>query len=414
MSGRPHASNAGGIRTVAQPGHPGASAINTNCDDLPAACPSCQQGVGSLTQRARRFAPACKTLSPNVSAIVPNGPQLSSAGDVIKRKPPTLHDVAVVIVLYNSADEIEKCLDSVPAEVAVMVVDNASTDDGAARARQVRPDATVLQSRRNLGFGGGCNLGWRATNRPFVAFVNPDVRLRGDVLSVLLDRLAGLQNFVVGPCLVDGHGVPRRCKRRPSALADVLGLLPASARWAPEGWDGKLNPKDPVHVNGGPVASVEGACFLVRRSELAAIGGFDEDFFLYCEEESIALRLAGLRGGALYEPRAIADHSGAASTSRVGTLATRHLHRSRVIFYRKRDGALRGELTGLLLIFAVLLATPSAVVNTLLRRRRHTTLAQQRHVLAGLWAGMTAPLHSEVSYRSSGTRLVITDGKRCA
>jgi GT2 family glycosyltransferase len=333
---------------------------------------------------------------------------------VIERRRASLHDVAVVIVLYNSADEVELCLDSVPAEVQVIVVDNASTDDGAARVRRVRPDATLLQSRRNLGFGGGCNLGWRATDRPFVAFVNPDVRLRGDALSVLLDRLAGLHNFVVGPCLVNGDGAPRRCKRRPSALADALGLLPTGARWAPEGWDGKLNPNHPVHVNGGVVASVEGACFLVRRSELAAIGGFDEDLFLYYEEESIALRLAGLGGGALYEPRAVVDHSGAASTSQVGSLATAHLHRSRVIFYRKRDGALRGELTGLLLIFAVLVATPSAAVNTLLRRTSHTTLAQQRHVLAGLWAGMTAPLRSDVSYHNSGMRLVITDGRRCA
>jgi N-acetylglucosaminyl-diphospho-decaprenol L-rhamnosyltransferase len=327
---------------------------------------------------------------------------------------PSLHDVAVVIVLYNSSDAIGECLDSLPAQVDVVVVDNASIDDGATRALQVRPDATVLQPGTNLGFGGGCNLGWRATNRPFVAFVNPDVRLRGDALRVLLDRVAGAEKFVVGPCLVDRNGGPRRCKRSPNALVDALGLLPGSVRWVREGWDGKLNPDDPVHVDGGVVACVEGACFLVRRSDLAVIGGFDEDFFLYYEEESIALRLARLRGGALYEPRAVVDHSGAASTSQVESFATRHRHRSRAIFYRKRDGALRGELTGLLLILAVLLSTPSAAANTLLRRKGHTGLAQQWHVVAGLWAGMTAALRSDVSYRSSPMRPVITDGKRLA
>src|SRR5256885_724011 len=85
----------------------------------------------------------------------------------------------------------------------------------------------------------------------------------------------------------------------------------ARVRSARAGWDAKLPREHRVHDTGGAVESLEGACFVVSKADLEAIGGFDEDFFLYFEEESIALRLARLGGGPLYEPRAVAEHAGA-------------------------------------------------------------------------------------------------------
>jgi GT2 family glycosyltransferase len=301
--------------------------------------------------------------------------------------------LSAVTVLYESAEVIEGWLESVPADVEVIVVDNASSDGGAARAAAVRPDARIIRSERNLGFGGGCNLGWRASTRPFVAFVNPDVRLRESTLATLASRCAREPHSMVGPVMLDGSGIPRRCKREPSVLSDFLGLLPAAARWAPPGWDGKLERSDPLHTRGGEVATVEGACFVIARADLEAIGGFDEDFFLYYEEESIALRVRRqLNGAAVYEPGAVAEHIGATSTAKVSALARHHFHRSRAIYYRKRDGVLRGRLEVLLLAVGVALSTPAAALNTLLRRGRPTTLSDRWGVLRGLAAGATARL----------------------
>jgi N-acetylglucosaminyl-diphospho-decaprenol L-rhamnosyltransferase len=310
----------------------------------------------------------------------------------------SLRDLALVTVLYGSASTIAGCLESVPADVEVIVVDNASSDDGAAVAKAVRPDARVIRSERNLGFGPGCNVGWRAAQRPVIAFVNPDVRLHADTLARLLERLEAEPHAIVGPAMLDESGAARRCKRRPSALADLLGLLPAAARWAPSGWDGRVAGEAGVHAHGGVVDSVEGACFLVRRSDLETVGGFDEDFFLYYEEESLALRLARLGGRAIYEPSVAAEHVGGASTRADSALATRHMYRSRVLFYRKRDGTLRGLLTGAMLIAGVLATMPVAVVNALLRRPRPNTPSRQWQVLRGLLAGMTARPRSGVRY----------------
>lgn len=306
--------------------------------------------------------------------------------------------ISIVSVLYNSAAVIEDCVASLPADAEVILVDNASSDGGAARARRRRPDATVIRSETNPGFGGGCNIGWRRATRDVVAFINPDVRVRPGALERLAARLAQEEHGMVGPAVFDENGVARPCNRRPSVLFDVVNLLPSSARWAPDGWDGKLALAAPVHRDGGTVSHIEGACFVVRRADLETIGGFDEDFFLYDEEESIALRLARLGGRAVYEPRAEVEHTGSDSTSRVSALATRHFYRSRVLLYRKRDGELRGLLAAGALALGGLLVLPLALYNTLLRRPRALRLPFVWNVVRGVYSGVRAELDRGITY----------------
>jgi N-acetylglucosaminyl-diphospho-decaprenol L-rhamnosyltransferase len=308
-------------------------------------------------------------------------------------------EVCIVIVLYDSAGVIDDCVASLPPDVELIVVDNASTDDGASRVRRSRPDATIIRSEANLGFGGGCNLGWRRATHEVVAFINPDVRLRPGALGVMTARLAAAPHGMVGPALLDESGVARRCNGRPSVLSDVVNLLPASTRWARAGWDGKLDPADRIHRDGGPVAHIEGACFVVRRADLAAIGGFDEDFFLYDEEESLALRLARLGGRAVYEPAAEVEHKGADSTSRVRGIATRNFYRSRVLLYRKRDGDARGFLAAVVLALCVLLILPVATLNSLLRRSRTLRIPYAGNVLYGIYLGVTSEPQSGLDHR---------------
>ncbi len=72
------------------------------------------------------------------------------------------------------------------------------------------------------------------------------------------------------------------------------------------------------------------------------LGGFDEDFFLYSEEETLceAVRAAG--GRCIYVPEAVIAHVGGTSTARVSDFAVHHFYRSRAIFYSKRYGNVGG------------------------------------------------------------------------
>lgn len=298
----------------------------------------------------------------------------------------------MITVLHNSGDVVQGCLAALPATVEVIVVDNASSDDGVERVRATRPDAVVVELPRNLGFAAGCNRGWRAATRPYIAFVNPDVVIAPGALELLVALVAHAPHSVAGPALLDADGRPRPLKRAPSPRLDVLGLLPAAARWAPAGWDGKLPRDDPRLAVGGTVPCLEGACFVIARQTLELVGGLDEDYFLYYEEESLAARVRALGGWAIYEPRAVAQHLGGTSTAKVHGLATRHLHRSRVIFYRKRDGELRGRTIAIALALAAVAGAAAALVNQAVGRRRAADLRYWWHVLRGLAEGSTANL----------------------
>jgi N-acetylglucosaminyl-diphospho-decaprenol L-rhamnosyltransferase len=304
-------------------------------------------------------------------------------------------DVSVVTVLHNSAEVIEAFLGATDPDAEIIVVDNASHDDGGDRALRARPGLTLVRAASNDGFGAGCNLGWARATRPYIAFVNPDVLMRSDTLSILLRRLLDEPHGIVGPALVDEHGGLRPPNRRPSAINDFIGLLPTSGRWAPGlGRDGRLAADDPRRRDGGPVAFVEGACFMIRRADLEAVGGFDPDLFLYFEEQSLTMRLQTLGGRAFYDTGTVVRHSGAHSTQLVAPFALHHFFRSRIIMYRKRDGELRGALSAALLGTGAAVTLLTSLANAALRRPTEITLERALAILRGIVAGIRAPLRN--------------------
>ena len=104
--------------------------------------------------------------------------------------------VRVVIVNYNGGDDTLACLDSVlasewPAEdLEVVLVDNASVDLVAAKVKAGLPRVNVVESGRNRGFAGGCNLGLRdLSGVDYVALLNNDATVDPGWLSPLVDAL---------------------------------------------------------------------------------------------------------------------------------------------------------------------------------------------------------------------------------
>ena len=120
-------------------------------------------------------------------------------------------DVDVVIVNWNTGDDVTACVGSLRGATGgrvarVVVVDNASTDDSAGLLERCA-DVHVVHATRNLGFAGGANLGAQHTASRLLLFLNPDAR----VLPGAIDAAAGFLDAhpefgIVGPLLVDGTG----------------------------------------------------------------------------------------------------------------------------------------------------------------------------------------------------------------
>src|SRR6476659_1639515 len=86
--------------------------------------------------------------------------------------------LAVVVVCHDSAGEVAATLGALGEQLRpgdeVIVVDNASRDGTPDVVRAAAPKATVVESKENLGFAGGCHAGARASRAPLVLLLNPD------------------------------------------------------------------------------------------------------------------------------------------------------------------------------------------------------------------------------------------------
>jgi GT2 family glycosyltransferase len=246
--------------------------------------------------------------------------------------------IDVVVVSYNSRHTLRDCVEPLVGlpGIGVTVVDNASPD----RSLEVIADLPVqaIDSGRNGGFGFGCNLGMAAGTAPFVLFLNPDARIDAEGLERLAAVLEAEPDVaIVGPRLLeDGDRlVPsmRRFQRTGSTWAQALFLHRVLRRAA---WANEIV-RDPALYDA--VAHPEwlsGACMLGRRAALEPIGGFDEGFFLYCEDMDLCARLRAAGHEIRYEPGVEVHHEGGRSAPRASLYAV--LARSRTRYARQHSG----------------------------------------------------------------------------
>jgi len=298
--------------------------------------------------------------------------------------------ISVVIVLHNSADTILESVASVAAEAELILVDNASSDDGVQRALSVRPDAVVIRSE-NRGFGAGCNLGVSHSSGDVLIFLNPDAVLHPGALEIIAERTAQSPPPIVGPELQAADGTVLHAVRRArTPLSDVALGMPVVSRFLPTSMSRDLPDQDPIYSQGGEVSYVQGACFAVEKALFERLGGFDERFFLYFEEEDLCLRAKQLGSPTIYEPDAKVMHLWGTSIGKVSGLAGYHVGRSRVIFYRKWFAAPTAVASGVGVLLGAGLTLSQLKLRVMigdseaLRERIDAQLAQIRGLRAGL------------------------------
>lgn len=297
---------------------------------------------------------------------------------------------AVVTVLHSSGDSIEACLESVPAAAEMIVVDSCSSDGGAEVVRRCRPDATLISLATNVGFGAGCNIGVRAAASEVVVLLNPDTVIERGALEILIERVKKAPSAIVGPALLAPTGeLWAVCRRWSRPRYDVVELLPFAGRWVSGSLRRDIPMEAPIYEVGGAVDYLQGACLALRRDLFLDLGGFDERFFLYSEEEDLCERLWQAGGHCLYEPRAIVRHAWGTSTAKRARFATRHLYRSRTLLYRKRYGHLRGCAAALTTAGALLADVPAWAVRWILRRGSARTPGWIVAALRGLLEGVS-------------------------
>jgi len=248
-------------------------------------------------------------------------------------------DLSVVIVTWNSAAFIGRCLDALWAgasrEFECLVVDNHSDDSTVDIVRRDYPWVRLLTPGRNLGFAAANNLALRQATGDYLLLLNPDTEVRAGAIDRLVELLeARPEAGAVGPRLLNDDG----------STQFSTYLLPRAATIAWEYFLRDLARPDDRRAGRygeadyGRERQVEGllgACFLARRSAATDTGFLDERFWLYCEEVDWCIRLGRAGWQIWYTPAAEVVHYSGQSARLASESSFTALQRSRFKLYSK-------------------------------------------------------------------------------
>jgi len=233
--------------------------------------------------------------------------------------------VSVVIPTLTADARLQECLESLQRQTRqnfdVIIVDNSGT--GLVRRKVAAGGARVIENQRNAGFGAAVNQGFEASAAPFLATLNDDAVAHPQWLDALLRAIENRPD--VGMCA-------SQVRFFGEARLDSAGMLLARDGSSKQRGHGGRPEDFPVTEE---VLLPSGSAALYRRSMLQQVGGFDADFFLYCEDTDLGLRARWAGWKCLYVSDAVVEHHYSHSAGAASSLKAYYVERNRLFVLAK-------------------------------------------------------------------------------
>ncbi|MBZ5666373.1 MAG: glycosyltransferase family 2 protein [Acidobacteriia bacterium] len=256
-------------------------------------------------------------------------------------------DLSIICVNWNSLKYLQDCLTSVYEHTRgisfeVIVVDNASPEGGIDSIKSCFPQVTIIKSLENVGFASANNLGCRHAHGEYVLLLNPDTKLIGPTINILLGHIKQLPDAGIVGCKLlntDFSVQISSIQKFPTILNQMLDAEYLRLRWphCPL-WD--IGPLFSPEVKLLGVDVIPGACMLLRRSVFEQVGMLSEEYFMYAEDLDLnyKVRRAGFKNYYVGET-AIIHHGGKSSSrQKVSQWVTIMQCRAMVRYFRKTRG----------------------------------------------------------------------------
>ena len=254
-------------------------------------------------------------------------------------------ELSVIVVAADSGSDLRECVRlilacSLPLEL--ILVDNASLDGvppAIERAHQQDTRLTVIYNRANLGFGPAVNLGARQAHGRSLLVLNPDCLLgENDLQRLLAVQAANPKATLIGAvvCDTDGRPDPASWRRDPLLRRSLNTLL------GRHGDTVQVEQEIPAEVI--EVEAISGALMLITREMFERLGGFDEKYFLHCEDLDLCRRVRDSGYQVLLAGDVRVTHGKGSSSRHRPVFVSRHKHRGMWRWFRSHDPAARNPL----------------------------------------------------------------------
>ncbi len=244
--------------------------------------------------------------------------------------------VAVIVLAYNGVDLTLNCLASLRrldyANIEVMVVDNASSDDTVAAVRAAFPEVHLIEAGDNLGYAAGNNLGLQAAlarGAQLLFLVNNDTTLERDCVSRLVETIERRPGVgVIGPLVYtwdEGHII--------SSAGGVIDWAYADA------YNAGAGEQDRGQYPARHVDYINGCGLMVTRAAVEAAGLLDARYFMYWEETDWCRRIARAGYEIWFEPGARMRHKAPIHHQDLGPTTLYYVARNRLLFFARHAPA---------------------------------------------------------------------------
>lgn len=269
--------------------------------------------------------------------------------------------LSVVIVNFNGIRFLRACLESLHKVLLdisheIIIVDNASTDGSGVFLISEFPGVHLIQSDKNIGFTGGNNLGAKFAKGRLLLLLNNDTECKSH-FGPLIDGFSDPQVGVAGCLLRYGDGRLQASVGYEHTPSRIVFSWMGLSRFFGRSTFFSRNQYDSMFYaqNRHDLAWVSGACLFTRTDIWRQLGGFDEQFFMYCEDVDYCRRVRQLGFRIVFSPHSEVTHYEGAGKAWIGELALLRTVRSYLIYVNKHFGRHSRFFVGVLLSAVFLL-----------------------------------------------------------
>ena len=269
-------------------------------------------------------------------------------------------DASIVIVSYNSREYTERCLKSIYDNVKglsfeVICVDNGSKDGSADMIRKKFPQVVLYESRLNIGYSRGNNLGLRMSAGRYAVLLNRDTVILPGALETVIEFMERNRDAgAASPKLLNPDGSIQYCVR---TLPDIKTAVFQSLGWH------KLFPRSRItaryyrtDLDYEKVLSVDSigtTCYAIRREVLERVGFLDEAFFMYNVDLDYNKRIKDAGFNIYYLPEARIIHYGGISVNQNNIRGLKEQHQGMWLMYKKHYSPRRPPVTNAFVYAAI-------------------------------------------------------------
>jgi len=256
--------------------------------------------------------------------------------------------LTIIIVTFQSRHCLLRLSKTLSFFPNVIFSDNASTDGTIGEIHKLMPRAQVISHRENIGFGAANNAAIALTKTDYALLLNPDCSIEKSSIGKLMEHALSKPSAAIS--------APQLIRRD--------GSKDISYRWPRTHW-----------VSAGPAADgpiccgyVSGAIMLLKLNEFRDVGFFDENFFLYYEDDDLCLKCFNQQKEIILFPDVTATHHNRGSVKSSFPWKSEYLRgyhhiQSKITFYEKYKELLARPLSKRKILFIAVVAIPLRVIS---------------------------------------------------